>query len=223
MLYVSRYIAKGAYIDYGLVDSETGIERTVNSGKLFDIARQFNVKGVNAKDWGVSVYQPEDTVTGLQAKTYVMKHVSVKIYKNMIASIKWDEDAITKPVTIRLSDFAMKCADYCIRENHFSTDDFKCILVFDDGVEFNRSMFDINLAVFSAVVFDYRGLSDKWAAHAYSCMYQSLYQSSIFLVSKRRPFVLDIEGRVFKLGLSVEQMTFIQKGFDIVGDLHGKH
>ena len=115
MLYISRYVDNDAY---GLVDTDNGVEQVAEYGYLQEAVfkNHATIAGVEALPGPfdairVSPYQPVETMTQLQVKTNLMRFIDIKTYGDMITSVVWDEEKITRPVSIRLSDFGTILAD----------------------------------------------------------------------------------------------------------------
>lgn len=139
MLYISRRIGN---FSYGVVDTEDGVEEKVRHKDLVDLSQDYRIKieGFNPATEEIRVYQPADTMSQLQLKTKMLRHVEVCVYRNMITSIRWKRDEVKQPVKLRLSDYAKVCADKILAENQFSGC-HKLTLVFDGSLEFQADAF----------------------------------------------------------------------------------
>lgn len=187
MLFISRYIGKN---NYGVVDSETGVEQTYSFSDIEHrcLNSSFDIKGVTvgyqqvSKDLGfmcveeIRPYQPIDTMTVLQTKLGIMQHVCVTVYNGSITSVRWDSDRIKSPVSVRLSDFGVSCAD-CFLYGNKDIGRHKVTLVLDSGVCFCQSSFLLKHNAFEVgpggigVVFDVHELSDAAARVVYDALY----------------------------------------------------
>lgn len=130
---------------YGVVDSDDGVETIVPLNVLANAVRnlKLDIKGATFTDLpniGFGEYigsifpqQLQETVTQLQVKTNVLYHIDIKVYKNIITSIRWRSDEITQPVRVRLSDFGKVLGDRCLSGNRPSTR-HPVTLIFDDNI-----------------------------------------------------------------------------------------
>lgn len=150
MLYVSRFVGKTAY---GVVDTDDGVEDIVGVSVLMEALRTVGniIVGANAVPTGgplwhfiekIRPYQPSETMTQLQVKTSLLKHIDVLTYNSMVTSVQVRASEITAPVTIRLSDFGSMCADGVFRGltwegRHTVT------VVIDDRIKFLENSFDL--------------------------------------------------------------------------------
>ena len=187
MMFVSCYKGKD---HYGVVDTDTGIEQTFS---LTDIEKRclnssMEIKGVRvgyqqvSKDLGfvciedISPYQPIETMTVLQTKTSLLHHVDVKTYKGAITSVRWNNERISLPVDVRLSDFGKTCAD-CFLYGNPNIGRHKVTLILDSGICFCQSSFTLKHAAVEVgprgigVVFDVRELNDRAAQVVYEALY----------------------------------------------------
>lgn len=186
LLYVSRYIDRGTY---GVVDTDDGIEEQIDICGISDavclhgvriagvtpvINKRFN-KGYVTED-GVRVYQPVETLSPLQVKTKVLKHIDVKVYKSMITGIDIDIGAIEDKVQLRLSDFGTFCADYILSGNNHGVRD-KVVLILDDKITFGKKTFKLRQCDNSfvgirdaGVMFDLSEMNDDNAAALYKVL-----------------------------------------------------
>lgn len=141
MLYVSRYIG---YEEYGVVDTEDGIEEVTRISQLVDIVNYgVHIEGVHSHltssgqysflDY-VEPYQHPDFLTQLQVKTNLMRNVEVVVWKDMITCIKVRGRAISEPVILRLSDFGTEIGD-CIFKSNACNRSHKLTLILDDKIE----------------------------------------------------------------------------------------
>lgn len=140
MLYVSKILSRSKIC---ITDSDDGVEDILGASELIKYVRDLGVhiEGIKlvkrADRYAVyaDVRQPPDTVTARQAKSIILSGVNIVSTGGLISSIKWSKDSrVEGPVSIRLSDFGSKCADYlfwweglCRYPN--------LTLVFDDKIE----------------------------------------------------------------------------------------
>ena len=139
MLFVSRRVG---YDKFGVVDSDDGVEEVVGYGVLLKVVDLgIDVKGIDLFDnrfaqsalFAVKPYQLPETVTPLQTKTSMLRHVDVIVYKSSIVGIvthPWD---IQSPVSLRLSDFGTHCAEGFLRDNE-KIGKHKVTLILDDNI-----------------------------------------------------------------------------------------
>lgn len=146
MLFVSRLIGS----NYGVADTEDGVEEKVDAMRLHNYVIDLNIPiaGVIPSDDEnvfpvISVYQPLETMTQLQVKTEMLLGVSVKVYKDAISSISWDCKRISKPVAIRLSDFAKGCHDGILVNSGVKAYRHILTLILDDKVDFTMRSFRV--------------------------------------------------------------------------------
>ena len=193
MLYISRRVycilreggPNGPLVElkYAIVDTDDDTETIVDKHYLEMCALQYKlpISGVSVDKSGRFMldaipYQPVETMTRLQTKMNVLNRVEVTTYKDSITSIVWYPDSLPEPVTLRLSDFASKCADCILWDNlgsHHSV-----TLIIDDNIEISRDTFrpevDNVSVVFDGglgVVFDLRELTNEdTAAKIYSSL-----------------------------------------------------
>lgn len=216
MLFISRYIRDVDSINYGLVDTETGVEEIADWSRIWRLVIKQNkaISGVDIVGNTVvmSVYQEPSTATLTQVKLKMLRHVDVKTYKNMITSIKWDIHKIKSPVRIRLSDFGTICADYTMFENEGHSDGLKVIIIFDDKIKFNKTFFDISHVsnlTYHGVAFDFCELDDENAAKAYTHLYTQVSRGVI---------VRDTPDRYKHLSLAHHVLEYIEQNLVVVDD-----
>ena len=143
MLFISRYFGRDAY---GVVDTDDGVEEIVPYSTLQDActAYDLDIKGASYSGTkfenylyrfvnDICPYQPIETVTTLQTKIKMLRHVEVLTYKDMITSICWKPYELSEPVSIRLSDFGHVCTDFFL-ENNLNSRTHTVTLVIDDSV-----------------------------------------------------------------------------------------
>lgn len=179
MLFISRRIG----FDYGVVDTDDDTEEVVTDDELRQLHNVFGltISGLTMRDYiepRVVVYQPEETITPLQVKTRVMKHVDIKVYKDMITSIRFRaSDIMGESVEIRLSDFGTRCADYVLAGNVYVGRFPKLRLIFDDKVSMCPNAF-VRLPYSNALIgdhgigvqYDLTDMSDKRAKQMYETL-----------------------------------------------------
>lgn len=135
MLYVSRMLSRSQVC---VVDTDDGVEEILNGGELVRCLRDYGleIKGVTLhnKNGRFSVTatpcQPDDTISTFQVKQKLLRGVDVKVSGDIITSIQWT-DSVPQPVSVRLSDFGTKCADYLFWWEGLCTNE-KLTLIFDD-------------------------------------------------------------------------------------------
>ena len=180
MLYLSRYIGASKY---GVVDTD---DNTENACTIIDLRKavldhDLAIVGVypgtyNGLYWlredNICVYQPMQTISVLQTKAKVMLGIDIKIYNDIITSLTWS-DKITKPVSIRLSDFGTSCASY-IFTGIEQMDGKRVRIIMDDKIKFSEDTFKIKFYADAytdiekiGVVFDVREMSDQCAEKLY--------------------------------------------------------
>lgn len=198
MLYVSRRIGN---FSYGVVDTDDGTEEVVKKGDIVEAVNHLGVKieGFDAKTKKVHIYQPEDTLTQLQVRARVLKHLDIKIYGSMITCIKWNPAEIKHPVSIKLSDFGRFCADRILMENEHAGH-HTVTLVFDDGIVFKPDAFWLGHALDASyagvdgygVLFDLRLMTENelvwW-------VYRVLFDDARKNLSKVANSILDSDSR----------------------------
>ena len=203
MLYISRFVGQD---HYGVVDTDDGDESIVSLSELYRLVYDVGLnilgtmpnKAKSMPESSVHVFQPLDTVTRLQTKTKVLQGVDVKTYGEMITSISWVRDDIKEPVTLRLSDFGTRCADYILDRNELS-DRHVITLVLDEGISYSFCAFRRRFyrafpnGVFGVgCVLDIRELTDQTAGQ----LYKSFRRASFMPICE----VLDFEERRQLLG-----------------------
>ena len=181
MLYISRYVwkpegvlGKDGFLNhmlYGVVDTDDKVEEVVTLDVLEDASFDSKCKIHGVELWGsagdiysILPYQDPNKLTSLQMKTSMFKNVDVVVWKSRITGIKFHPEKMTKPVSIRLSDFANKC-ESCIFHANFvnedasyvkSADQYRLTIVLDDKVRFDKGTFI--LGHFGSVVLGKGGL-----------------------------------------------------------------
>lgn len=155
MLFISRRVG----LHYcGVVDTDDGVEEVAFVHKVKEAValRQIEVKGIDTLvELGDGVkfdpfkhtilsrlypYQPVETMSRLQTKMNILKHVEVTTYGDMITNIFWDSKHITEPVVVRLRDFGSHVAD-CVLFDNPCTVGHKITIVFDDGIKLEHFSF----------------------------------------------------------------------------------
>lgn len=169
MLFISRYVGTGLY---GVADTDDNTEEVVTKS----VIEKSQASGVAIRGaeniHNIRIYQPESTRTALQAKTITLSHIDVKTYGNKITSVDI-LSGITKPVTIRLSDFGTVCANYILMANKPATQ-HKVTIIVDDNVGFNKSTFWVAPSLSlrqQGIALDIHELSDDTAIVVYKGLY----------------------------------------------------
>lgn len=216
MLFISRYVRNVDSINYGLVDTDTGIEEVVDWSHIWRLTIKQNAKIAGVDIVGntvvMSVYQEPSTITLAQIKLKMLRYVDVKTYNGMVTSIKWDINKIKSPVRVRLSDFGTKCADYCMFENEGHADGLKVLLILDNKVTINKTFFDIshvNNLTYHGVALDFTELDDENAAKAYTFLYVQVSRGTI---------VRDTPDRYKRLSLANHVFEYIEHNVVVVDD-----
>lgn len=212
MLYVSRYIGQE---QYGIVDTDDNVEEMADYFKICHLCQRVGLKiaGVDfdyfKRSAGkIHVYQPKSTVTPLQVKTKTLKHIVVTVYKNIITSVTWNIEDITKPVSLRLSDFGTYCADFLLdavvktlAQGIINADKYKpnqkVTIILDNKLEYSAGAFgsygyDFSVLDRINVVFDLRELDDERATR----VYDMLFENSEVVTFKN---IVDNDERVVKM------------------------
>ena len=185
MIYISRYIGRA---NYGVVDTDDDVEEEVGVAELTEATKYLGtvIKGADSVRRGgplwlfiekIRPYQPPDTLTQLQVKTSLLKHIDVLTYKSMVTSVFVHSEEITTPVTVRLSDFGSVCADGLFRGLNW-TGRHTVTFVFDDNLSFMEYSFDLpvddsshSLGVDGAgIMFDLRDVNN-------SDLYRTVYSA----------------------------------------------
>lgn len=195
MLYVSRRVGHKMF---GICDTDDGKEQIVGILELSSICQFVDIAGVTThrgRVYKVDLYQLDMYVSTLMMKTKVMLNVDVGVWRDYITDIQWNNDKITRPVSLKLSDFAKKCAAGILTRVKDSTT-HKVTLVLDDFIEFDDMSFNpgwfqhrMDLA---GVKFDIRQLRDNDKAFR---LYENL---AICMVDKFKVtnVVIDSEARL---------------------------
>lgn len=131
MLFVSRYKNLD---NVCVVDTDDGIEEEIAIAELDDLEDLVEIAGVNPDLGTVYPYQLRSQVTTLQTKLAMLSFVEVVTWNDMVTNIRWREDKITTPVTVRLSDFGTRVADFVLRGD-ISRGKHVITLVFDDKLK----------------------------------------------------------------------------------------
>lgn len=179
MLFVSRYLTDETF---GIVDTDDNVEEVVHIASIGDIvATGVTVHGIDefsVLDDRVNIYQPAETLSQLQVKMKVLKHIDIKVWDGIVTSIQWVPKDISEPVTIRVSDFGHACANYMIARNYMSVK-HDITLVLDDSLEYGfktfRRMYNFQAAIGIhnlGVVFDIREVGDEKAESLYDQFYR---------------------------------------------------
>lgn len=146
MLYVSRRIGARKL---GIVDTDDNTESIVSSRQVAEALQAgLKIEGIEVLDEkhrkhgtvfsvNIRVYQSEDNVSRLQAKTSVIKGVSVITSGNLITGIRWKQDTIVKGTSIRLSDFGTECSDFLFYGSPISGE-IVLTVVLDDTVKLSK-------------------------------------------------------------------------------------
>lgn len=181
MLFISRLIG---YHNYGVVDTDDGVEEVVDMQELYHLVIELGLEIYGVVPSGgaimenrIFVYQPEETLTQLQLKTMMLKQVHIKVWNNIITSIRWNGKTSEEIVDIRLSDYGIGVADFALARNA-SFGGYKVNLILDDKVEysyyaFKRRYYEHTLVGKNGigVIFDLRELSDSKAEQIYKMLY----------------------------------------------------
>ena len=210
-LFISRRIKTTIYTSYGVVDTDDGVETKLPGEDIYNIINQSHLEilGVNPETFEITVYQLPELVTRRQTKARLMQAVDIKIWNGMITSVKWDAERITKPVHVRLSDYASKCADLIFSENHDTPDSVKVVIILDDKLTWYKTIFEFYWAAYVGVAFDFRELSDIKAQYAYDCMYEIFSEIPRQLMPSL-PTVIDSRRRVYRLNLPCDTSRYIR-------------
>lgn len=183
MLFISRYIVEPqsgvpwvryAAAKYGVVDTDDDSETVISLGELARCCCSYGleIKGVQTLGLGsvseihsAEPYQPDDSVTVAQAKLSTLYNVRVTCWKDWITSLSFDADTIiAAPVTIKLSDFGTKLADYFLSKLSYNTR-HTVTLVFDDSLSFDVNSFSVYGGYLGVdgigIVYDVRGLTKE--------------------------------------------------------------
>lgn len=150
MLYVSRRVGLGKV---GIVDTDDSVETIVGMIELSSMLSStgLDIKGIPLRrtrlsftDFrvmgAINVYQSDMYRTINQAKTKVLLHVDITLWRDMITGISWDNDEIDVPATIVLSNYARKCADLLFYNQKWSGV-HKVTIVIDNFVDFTEDSF----------------------------------------------------------------------------------
>ena len=179
MLYISRRVDKTTW---GVVDTDDDVETIVDGNEISRLVNSqcVTIHGVRptvASSVSIEVYQPAETLTRLQVKTRTLQQVDIKVYKNMITSIRFNKDKIQNSPRIRLSDFGTELAGYVLSENKYCGHYKKLVLVFDDKLTykpntFKRLQFGTPLVGVHGMglVYDLKELSDFHARQVYDML-----------------------------------------------------
>ena len=135
----------------------------------------------------IDVYQPPETLSQLQLKMKMLRHVDVKVFGSCVTSVTWNADKITSPVTVRLSDFGTSCAARLLSGN-VNAGEHRITLVLDDKISIDPDSFTFGTGDFGigedmgktsmGVVLDLRELTDELTA---KLIYMSLYETAFQL------------------------------------------
>lgn len=206
VLFVSRRIGVR---DYGVFDTDDGIEQRATTSDLVDAVLFCNLEigGVSHTEFPIRPYQPIETKTQLQLKTKLLSFVDITTWDGMLTNITWDSHKIRRPVSIRVSDFGTQIAEFVFSGNDVSGT-HKLTLIFDDKIK-PVEPFSLQPLVCPAsikgrdmlgLVFDFREVTDDKLA----C---SLYNSILASVENQRRFsfpevfcaILDDKSRKYRL------------------------
>ena len=182
MLFISRFIGPD---QYGVVDTDDGVEQVVDFSELYSAVcvDGLEIMGARKKDSSMSeasvmIAQPKETVSRMQTKAKILLNVDIKVYKNMITSIRWKRTDDDDLVDIRLSDFGTHVADYVLARNIAFGGCYKVCLVLDNKLTYSPNAFcrrffehDIIGKNGIGVIFDLRELSDLNAMQVYKMLY----------------------------------------------------
>lgn len=180
----SKGVERFSTAKFGVVDTLDYKEQAVTLGELlYALSFGIQIRGVEldgAIVRGIVPYQIPDKATPLQTKLMMLRHVSVAVYDGKITGITWDNAKITKPVRVRLSDFASEC-DGMIFAGQASRGvvptDVKLIVEIDDKISLNHLTLSVYAGVFGSgqneaegVIFDLYDLdSEEKAWLVYTC------------------------------------------------------
>ena len=181
MLFFAYYRGIEKYV---VVDTESDLEILYTLEKLMSLRRRRKILGLSTGRIAPVItipYQPDETVTQLQVKTHLLKHVRVTTYKSKITQVYWNPDEITTPVSIRLSDFGDECTDCILYGIPWSNGVHKVTIVLDDNIKLGNFTFRLArdnrrdvVAERLGVVLDLREmLNDELAG----CVYHAIYES----------------------------------------------
>lgn len=178
MLYISRRVAyvEGLYaqIDYGVVDTDDGVEEIVPETELYTAVGAYGMEiaGTTEGLRRIEPYQTADSLKAIQAKTKTLKNATVTVWNNMITNIVWG--VWSDGVRLRLSDFGTEIADFVLLDNPTPVN--PVTLVFDDkitsvrcwafrmdtSVDGTKATFEIDAGFINdSVRFDLRELSNN--------------------------------------------------------------
>lgn len=213
MLYISRCVLadqdlgiedsqKDRNLQFGVVDTDDGVETIVPFPELEDIFRKnrLAIKGMQTSGpiiTDIEPYQLPDTYSRLQTKLALFHNIQTTVYKNILTSMVWNRRMLHPGAIIRLSKLCTECADNVfwrpdICGKHLVT------LVFDDKVKFNKQSFapfamytgGIGVEGFG-VLYDLRELHNDTLA---SYVYNNVLESGAKLDS-----ILDFPSRVSRM------------------------
>lgn len=149
MLFISRAIG---FNDWGVIDTDDWSEQRVSQKELVDYINipgiviegvdvHYNIElGIFSTD-NVVPYQPAETVTMLQSKTNLLRHVDITVCKSSITRIHIRHKEFTGAVSLRLSDFGTECADLVLKGNMPSAHRHTVTLILDDKIHLNDLSF----------------------------------------------------------------------------------
>lgn len=142
LLYVSRcYGTK----DYGVVDTDDGVETIISYSDLRDAVMKFGIEviGVEVIDdtngVDIQIWQNPAECTRVQSKYLVLYGLDVKIHNDTIVDVK-SAGLRKDSVRLRLSDLASKCGSRAFRSLILSSRN-EVIIVVDDKVELDATAF----------------------------------------------------------------------------------
>ena len=178
MLYISRYVRRGRFPLYGVVNSETGRERFYD---FFTIEKMFfdgqeiqgveRAGGLSCLFTKITPYQAPEWQKPIQLKSALLNGVAVTTYKDIVTGVSWNSSELKRPVFIRLSDFGRSCSDLIFRDAFLWGEGKPVTIILDDKIKFSKSSFSIPagfVADQGIVVLDLRELkSNRFAKRAY--------------------------------------------------------
>lgn len=178
---MNRYVG---FRYFGVVDTDDGVENIVELSNLQYACETcgLHIEGVDTSrmvlEDRIKIYQPDETVSQMQLKMRMLKHIDIKVYKSMITSIQIDAKAVKREVELRLSDFGTSCGDLIFTGNKHAGG-LKLRLILDDKCDFNDYTFRLRTTDISyigvngiGVEFDLTELCDAKANKAYRTLFR---------------------------------------------------
>lgn len=115
MLFISRIVRVNGQ-KYGVVDTDDGVEELVSLVSIKDAIRNgVDIAGVYRGEVDCSIDYIE-VWKGLrnsvkQTKLYTVYGIDIRTWDGIICHINWDRDKLRHPVSVRLSDYGVRCGD----------------------------------------------------------------------------------------------------------------